>query len=150
MAGRFPLAVGSKANNSEPWKSVGTTCACASAYGRRDAPSPVGLCLLCLDLSVSCVRDACRLRARVFHAQRRSRHFVFDTHIKSQPARTLYDIKCVAALLIRPRKVTQVHMYVLYIHDIQGPFYMTYIPSHHINCGTYFKGGGAVDSLSDE
>ena len=33
---------------------------------------------------------------------------LFDTHIKSQPARTLYDIKCVAALLIRPRKVTQV------------------------------------------
>ena len=31
------------------------TCACASAYGRRDAPSLVGL-----DLSVSCVRDACR------------------------------------------------------------------------------------------
>ena len=52
-------AVGSKANKSEPWKAgraVGTTCACASAYGRRDAPSPVGLCLLCLDLSVSCVR----------------------------------------------------------------------------------------------
>ena len=79
-------------------------------YSCRDAPSPVGLCLLCLDLSVSCVRDACRLRARVFHAQRRSRHFVFDTHIKSQPARTLYDIKCVAALLIRPRKVTEVHI----------------------------------------
>ena len=56
---------------------------------------------------MSCVRDACRFRARIFHAQRRSRHFVFDTHIKSQPARTLYDIKCVAALLIRPRKVTQ-------------------------------------------
>ena len=39
---------------SEPWKAgrtVGTTCACASAYGRRDAPSPVGLCLLCLGLS---------------------------------------------------------------------------------------------------
>ena len=110
MAGRFPLAVvGSKANKSE-WKAgraVGTTCACASAYGRRDAPSPVGLRLLCLDLSVSCVRDACRLRARVFRARRRSRHFVFDTQIKSQPARTLYDIKCVAALLIRPRKVTQ-------------------------------------------
>ena len=34
---------------------IGTTCACASAYGRRDAPSLVGL-----DLSVSCVRDACR------------------------------------------------------------------------------------------
>ena len=53
MAGRFPLGVGSKANKSEPWKAgraVGTTCACASAYGRRDAPSPVGLCLLCLDL----------------------------------------------------------------------------------------------------
>ena len=113
MAGRFPLAVGSKANNSEPWKAgraVGTTCACASAYGHRDAPSPVGLCLLCLDLSVSCVRDACRLRARVFRTQRRSRHFVFDTHIKSQPARTLYDIKCVAALLIRPRKVTQTYL----------------------------------------
>ena len=97
MAGRFPLAVGSKAK-SEPWKAgraVGTTCACASAYGRRDAPSPVGLCLLCLDWSVSCARDACRLRARVFHAQRRSRHFVFDTQIKSQPA---HDIKCVAAL----------------------------------------------------
>ena len=33
---------------SEPWKAgrtVGTTCARASAYGRRDAPSPVGLCL---------------------------------------------------------------------------------------------------------
>ena len=107
MAGRFPLAVGSKANNSEPWKAgraVGTT------YGRRDAPSLVGLCLLCLDLSVSCVRDACRLCARVFHAQRRSRHFVFDTNIKSQPARTFYDIKCVAALLIRPRKVTQVYI----------------------------------------
>ena len=58
-------------------RAVGTTCACASAYGRRNAPSPVGLCLLCLDFSVSCVRDACRLRARVFHAQRRSRHFVF-------------------------------------------------------------------------
>ena len=59
MAGRFPLAVGSKANKSEPWKAsraIGTTCACASAYGRRDAPSLVGLCLLCLDLSVSCVR----------------------------------------------------------------------------------------------
>ena len=58
MAGHFRLAVGSKANKSEPWKvdrAVGTTCACASAYGRRDAPSPVGL-----DLSVSCVRDACR------------------------------------------------------------------------------------------
>ena len=99
-----------QANNSEPRKAgraVGTTCACASAYGRRDVPSLVGLCLLCLDLSVSCVRDACRLRARVFHAQRRSRHFVIDTHIKSQPARTLYDIKCVVALLIRPRKVTQ-------------------------------------------
>ena len=55
MAGRFPLAVGSKANKSEPWKAgraVGTTCACGSAYGRRDAPSPVGLCLLCLDLTV--------------------------------------------------------------------------------------------------
>ena len=117
MAGRFLLAVGSKANNSEPWKAgraVGTTCACASAYGRRDAPSPVGLCLLCLDLSVSCVRDACRLRARVFHAQRRSRHFVFDTHIKYQPARTLYDIKCVAALLICPRKVTQVYICSIY------------------------------------
>ena len=39
---------------SEPWKAgrtVGTTCACASAYGRRDALSPVGLCLLCLGLS---------------------------------------------------------------------------------------------------
>ena len=117
MAGRFPLAVGSKANKSEPWKAgraVGTTCACASAYGRRDAPSPVGLCLLCLDLSVSCVRDACRLRARVFHAQRRSRHFVFDTQIKSQPARTLHDIKFVAALLIRPRKVTQVYTYTCF------------------------------------
>ena len=48
MAGRFTLAA---------WKvdrAVGTTCACASAYGRRDAPSLVGL-----DLSVSCVRDAC-------------------------------------------------------------------------------------------
>ena len=111
MAGRFPLAV---ANKSEPWKAgraVGTTCACASAYGRRDAPSPVGLCLLCLDLSVSCVS---RLRARVFHAQRRSRHFVFDTKIKSQPARTLHDIKCVAALLIRPRKVTQVYTYTCF------------------------------------
>ena len=46
MAGRFPLAVGSKANKSEPWKAgraVGTTCACASAYGRPNAPSPVGL-----------------------------------------------------------------------------------------------------------
>ena len=62
-------------------RAVGTTCACASAYGRRDAPSPVGLYLLCLDLSVSCVRDACRLRARIFHAQRRSHHFVFDTQI---------------------------------------------------------------------
>ena len=44
---------------SQPWKAgraVGTTCACASAYGRRDAPSPVGLCLLCLDLSVSCLQ----------------------------------------------------------------------------------------------
>ena len=95
MAGRFPLAVGSKANKSEPWKAsraVGTTCACASAYGRRDAPSLVGLCLLCLDLSVSCVRDACRLRGRVFHAQRRGCHFVFDTQIKSQPARALYNI----------------------------------------------------------
>ena len=43
---------------SQPWKvdrAVGTTCACASAYGRRNAPSLVGL-----DLSVSCVRDACR------------------------------------------------------------------------------------------
>ena len=43
---------------SQPWKVdrvVGTTCACASTYGRRDAPSLVGL-----DLSVSCVRDACR------------------------------------------------------------------------------------------
>ena len=53
MAGRFPLGVGSKANKSKPWKAgraVGTTCACAFAYGRRDAPSPVGLCLLCLDL----------------------------------------------------------------------------------------------------
>ena len=43
---------------SQPWKvvrAVGTTCACASTYGRRDAPSLVGL-----DLSVSCVRDACR------------------------------------------------------------------------------------------
>ena len=50
MAGRFPLAVGSKTNNSKPGRAVGTTCACASAYGRRDAPSPVGLCLLCLDL----------------------------------------------------------------------------------------------------
>ena len=78
-------------------RAVGTTCACASAYGRRDAPSPVGLCLLCLDLSVSCVRDACRLRAGVFHAQRRSRHFVFCTHV--------------AALLIRPRKVTQMYIY---------------------------------------
>ena len=69
MGGRFPLAVGSKTNKSEPWKAgraVGTTCACASVYGHRDAPSPVGLCLLCLDLSVSCVRDACRLCARVF------------------------------------------------------------------------------------
>ena len=101
MAGHFPLAVGSKANKSEPWKAgraVGMTCACGSAYGRCDAPSLVGLCLLCLDLSVSCVRDACRLRAIVFHTQRRSRRFVFDTQIKSQPARTLYDIKCVAAL----------------------------------------------------
>ena len=96
---------------SELWKAgrvVGTTCACASAYGRRDAPSPVGLCLLCLDLSMSCVRDACRLRARVFHAQHRSRHFA----ILSQPARTLYDTKCVAALLIRPRKVTQIYIYI--------------------------------------
>ena len=40
--------------------------------------------------------------------ERRSCHFVFDTQIKSQLARTLYDIKCVAALLIRPRKVTQI------------------------------------------
>ena len=41
---------------SEPWKAgrtVGTTCACASAYGRRDAPSPVGLCLLRLGLRLS-------------------------------------------------------------------------------------------------
>ena len=89
MAGRFPLAVGSKANKSEPCRAVGTTCACASAYGRRDAPSLVGLCLLCLDVSVCCVRDACRLRGRVFHAQRRGCHFV---QIKSQPARALYDI----------------------------------------------------------
>ena len=65
MAGCFPLAVGSKANKSEHWKAgraVGRTCACASAYGRRDAPSLVGL-----DLSVSrfvCVL-CCRLRARV-------------------------------------------------------------------------------------
>ena len=83
MAGRFPLAVGSKANKSEPWKAgravVGTTCACASAYGRRDAPSPAGLCLLCLDLSVPCVRDACRLRARVFHAQRVEAAILFLT-----------------------------------------------------------------------
>ena len=91
-------------SESEPWKAGSTTCTCASAYGRRDAPSPVGLCL---------VRDACRLRAKVFHAQRRSRHFVFGTQIKSQPTRTLYDIKCVAALLIRPRKVTQICIYVL-------------------------------------
>ena len=102
MAGRFPLAVvGSKANKSE-WKAgraVGTTCACASAYGRRDAPSPVGLCLLCLDLSVSCVRDACRLRARVFRARRRSRHFVFDTQIKSQPARTLFSVHSLYSFL---------------------------------------------------
>ena len=107
MAGRFPLAVGSKANNSEPWKAgraVGTILA-------RVPPRTVAAMRLRLvyALSVPCVRDACRLRARVFHAQRRSRHFVFDTHIKSQPARTLYDIKCVVALLIRPRKVTQLH-----------------------------------------
>ena len=65
IAGRSPLA---KANKSEPWKAgraVGTTCACASTYGRRDAPSPFGLCL---EVSVSCVIDACRLCARVFHA----------------------------------------------------------------------------------
>ena len=37
---------GSRAN-------LGTTCACASAYGRRDAPSPVGLCLLRLGLGLS-------------------------------------------------------------------------------------------------
>ena len=111
MAGRFPLAVGSKANKSEPWKAgrtVGTTCACASAYGRRYAPSLVGLCLLCLDLSVSCVRDACRLHARVFHARRKCRHFVLDTQINH--GYQAYDINCVAALLIHPRKVTQVHI----------------------------------------
>ena len=55
MAGRFPLAVGSKAKKSEPWKAGsgragGTTCVCASTYGRRDAPSLVGLCLVCLVL----------------------------------------------------------------------------------------------------
>ena len=70
------------------------------AFSGWSMPSvPRLVCVLC-----------CRLRARVFHAQRRSHNFVFDTHIKSQPARTLYDIKCVAALLIRPRKLTQTRM----------------------------------------
>ena len=43
---------------SREWKAgraVGTTCACASAYGCRDAPSPVAFCALtclCLVLEI--------------------------------------------------------------------------------------------------
>ena len=66
-----------EANKSEPWKvdrAVGTICACASAYGRRDAPSPVGL-----DLSVSCVRDACRLRASLVSRPSRRKEGLVST-----------------------------------------------------------------------
>ena len=55
MAGRFPLAVGSKANNSEPWKAgraVGTTLrVCLRVRSPRCAFSgwsmPRLVCVLC-------------------------------------------------------------------------------------------------------
>ena len=57
-------------------------------------------------------------------------------------ARTLYDIKCVAALLIHPRRVTQIYIYIV-VHLFSIMYSVAIIISYNLGIidHSYIPGG---------
>ena len=73
-------------------------------------------------IHVICVTAECHLRFCTLYKLllHEVRKLIFKSNLRFVLtvllARTLYDIKCVAALLIHPRKVTQIYIYIIHVY----------------------------------